>query len=647
MKARLGLPLLLVALPFVVYANNYRHAYHLDDAYTVASNTSIRDLALVPRYFVDPGTYTSVREQADYRPILQTTYALNYAWSRYSTWSWHFVQVLLHALVTVGLYLFGRRVLFLAGDRSPELVAFVAAAVFAIHPAASGVVNYFNARSSLLTAAFLLPALVTYLQPIEDERYARPRWGTAGWLALGLFTKVEAVGALGALWAVELWQRGREIAGTGLLVAAHRSFDRRTLVRIAPSIAVVAIYFVVRMVVMAPFPFDESRQAPGVGPYEYFVTQLTAWWHYVGRYVAPVSLVADDQAYPVYRSLLDPRVMLGIGGWTLVATVLIANWKRAPHLLAIAIAALALLSPTSSVAPLAEMVNEHRPYLPMGILAFAIIIPAAHALRRFTDAPTRFLTLAGLATIIVSFSALTWQRNLVFRSDASYWKDVLDKAPSSRAHLNYGLAMLTAGNVDEALRHYRRTLELAPFWYYTHLNLGVAHHRLGASDSARHSFDKAVQYDRYSGHALTWRGEFFLAQGDFAAARADFLAASKVSLARERTSRGLALANAGLAGGDTLPRPSPATLAQQQSLMIEGVDSMRIGRDAAAEPLFRRVIALNPGHYAAHHQLAVSLDRQNRRREARPIWEKVLGMAVSYNDSSAIRTARARLRDRD
>src|ERR1043165_9314136 len=153
---------ILVALPFVVYSNNYQHGYVLDDNYTIVGNPNLRSLRTVPRYFVDPATYTTFREQAEYRPVLQTTYAINYALGGYDNWSWHFTQILLHVVVVLGIFARARRILLLIGDPRPDNIAFVAAAIFAVHPTASGVVNYMNARSSLLTAAFLLPDLLAY-----------------------------------------------------------------------------------------------------------------------------------------------------------------------------------------------------------------------------------------------------------------------------------------------------------------------------------------------------------------------------------------------------------------------------------------------------------------------------------------------------
>ena len=62
----------------------------------------------------------------------------------------------------------------------------------------------------------------------------------------------------------------------------------------------------------------------------------------MARWIAPVGLVADDLAYPVYRSPLHPVVLLALGGWLLVAATLVVAWKRAPHFLCLAIVALAL-----------------------------------------------------------------------------------------------------------------------------------------------------------------------------------------------------------------------------------------------------------------------------------------------------------------
>jgi Flp pilus assembly protein TadD len=80
------------------------------------------------------------------------------------------------------------------------------------------------------------------------------------------------------------------------------------------------------------------------------------------------------------------------------------------------------------------------------------------------------------------------------------------------------------------------------------------------------------------------------------------------------------------------------------TLMARGLDLLYRRNDpVAAVAQFRRVLDLNPMHYGATYQLATALDRSGKRTEARAIWEKVLGMAVSYKDERTAATARARL----
>jgi tetratricopeptide (TPR) repeat protein len=105
---------------------------------------------------------------------------------------------------------------------------------------------------------------------------------------------------------------------------------------------------------------------------------------------------------------------------------------------------------------------------------------------------------------------------------------------------------MARNDIPDALQHFRASLELAPYWYFTHINLGVAYQHVGQMDSARVYFDRGVEYDRYSGMGLTHRGEFRLAVRDYEGARDDFVRSSSISLDRYRNTRGLATAFAGL-----------------------------------------------------------------------------------------------------
>jgi Tfp pilus assembly protein PilF len=97
----------------------------------------------------------------------------------------------------------------------------------------------------------------------------------------------------------------------------------------------------------------------------------------------------------------------------------------------------------------------------------------------------------------------------------------------------------------------------------------------------------------------------------------------------------MAVARARLAAPDT---------ASQGAMMVLGVDLLyRQNNPAQAIVEFQKVLQKNPTHYGATYQLATALDRAQRRSEARPLWQKVLGMATSYKDEATVRAARERL----
>ena len=193
-----------------------------------------------------------------------------------------------------------------------------------------------------------------------------------------------------------------------------------------------------------------------------------AWWYYVGHWVAPVNLVADHASFHVYRSVLDGTFLLALFGWLLVATLCISQWRRRPYLAFLAASALALLSPTSSFVPLAEMVNEHRPYMPLAVLSLSVMIPLGLAARRYY-APGRranvFLCLS-VVGICLAMGRATYQRNRDFSTLVSYWEDVVDKAPSGRAYCNYGRTFMDDADYQSALVYMLRSVELSPPWKF-------------------------------------------------------------------------------------------------------------------------------------------------------------------------------------
>ena len=524
LKALLVGGLLFLLLGIGVYYNTFDHEFHLDSTWGLKENHAVRDLSNIPSYFKDPFTLTTLRANADYRPILQITYALNYAISEYNMWSWHLTQILLHVLNALFIVLLARKFLPYLIDNNntkwQQAIPWIIGLLFLLHPTASGVVNYHWARSSLLTTTFALPCILLWTN-------GRVYWAGL-FFALAMFTKVEAISILGVLLLWDIFMMNQSMnsskgSSSNFIRDVIKCLNYKTLKRFSVILLITLVYFIIRNVVVPDF-IAESRQDADVGPYHYMVTKISAWWHYIGNWWAPVNLIADDLSFPVYRSVLEPTVILAICGWIMVVIFLIKLYRTRPAYLIISLMALAIISPTSSIAPLAEMVNEHRPYMPIGILSIIWLVPLLNLIGQWLlrSPLIKLMTVGGLVVVLLSFSFTTFQRNKAFTTWENYWSDVVTKAPSWRSHLNLGNSFMKKGDWGPAEFHLLKSVEYSNN-FYALCSLGILNQSLGKSDRARQYYNKAVNVDIYNSIALEYRGAFLMTTKEYDLAFEDLI----------------------------------------------------------------------------------------------------------------------------
>jgi tetratricopeptide (TPR) repeat protein len=541
----------LLAAALAAYYNSFRNAFQLDDFHITVNNPWIHSLRHIPRFFVDPFTFSTVKSNADYRPLLSATYALNYAISRTNPWSWHALSLLLHITVAMSLFWLGRT-LFGRGrlasipwlnEEEGEFISFGAAVLFAVHPIGTAAVNYMSARSSLLVTALVLPATVLYLRAIRSRR------GVGGIVlplflyGLALLSKVEAVSLLGVLYIAELLLSpaqqknsknqldGEEKGTKGRPIRRLTQWLLPTATgwwRFLPFALLTAIYIGFRLIILPP-GLNYAWGVPVFSHSTYLLTQFRAWWYYVGQVVAPVQMVADYGAYPVSTSLFDPRVLYALAGWALVGTLLWYAIRRAPAVAFLGLAYFIHLSPHSSFMPISEMVNEHRPYLPvtglflLGGLGIFLLVKAL---------ADRSQIVFGAIIIILALplGALTYDRNKVWRDEMSFWSDIVRKDPEApRAQMNYGLVLMARGDYPEAEYRFRESGRLSPSYNAAHINLGIVLAAQGYNDEARSEYDLAVRLLPNDPSGYYWRGLFLTKQGDLNGAIADLQKAASLA----------------------------------------------------------------------------------------------------------------------
>ena len=608
------------------YVNSLSIGFEFDDAYLITNNPWIRSLANIPRFFYDPLVLTVVRENADLRPILQITYALNYAVSGLQPWSYHLLNMAIHWVAALLVFLIVRDHLWWpASERGPASAArwpaAAAALFFALAPLNSQPLVYMSARSALLCTTLYLGAFFASLR--GRRRLA------AGLLALALLTKAIAITLPVMLAAYDFLYRDRtRYRRLDLYLDDWRQVARLILLTVLVDLA----YLLYRHFLIPPWVTETFKQS-FTTPWIWFMTEWSAYLYYVRLFLWPDALSIDHEL-PYAVSLLEPRAFLPLA--VLVIWIGAAlRWSRQQPMVAFAtVWFFVTLAPESTFAPLAEVINDHRPYIATSLglsvlLAWVLYTACARLGRR---APAVFACVCfGLCAAAVP---VTWHRNWQWQDSRRIWVDATEKyPPNGRAWMNAGIAFMERGDMDTASRYFEQARVLRPNYPYVYLNISILEAYRGRLDDALRAAEEAVRLkpDLSLGHFC--RAEVLEKLGRTAEADAGYRRAAEINPSDPRPGEAL----------KRMRRDGPAA-PDVDGLMRAGIDARyKLNDTNGAIAYFRQVLEKNPAHYGATYQLAAALDAAGKPAEARPLWERVLPMAEQYKDDAIAEKARVRL----
>ncbi len=115
-----------------------------------------------------------------------------------------------------------------------------------------------------------------------------------------------------------------------------------------------------------------------------------------------------------------------------------------------------VLAPTT-VIPLADVIEEHRTYLASWGIIAALATAGAAASRRWSATKPRIRWAAGALAVCAcaALAVALYQRNTVWESKLTLWRDTVEKSPGkARARNNLGNALLEKGDAAGAANEY-------------------------------------------------------------------------------------------------------------------------------------------------------------------------------------------------
>lgn len=516
-------------------------------------------------------TWFSTNQPSQYFPLVYTTFRLEHSIWGLNPHGYHITNILLHAANAILVWILLRR-LSVPG-------AWVAAAVFALHPVHVESVAWITERKNVLMTLFFLLSILKWLQFVEESQTRRAwRFYVLSLLfyALALFSKTTACTMPAALILI-LWIK-------------HIPLKAKRWLQVAPY-----LLFGLAMGIFTVW-FELTHQttgrlALGLNPVNRTLLAGRALWFYISKLILPLKLCFSYPAWKIDEN--DPRQYVWLLGCLIMAWSI---WRWRDTLGRKAVAAIiffpATLFPTLGFFSLYTFrytyVADHYQYV-AGIGLIALAVGAGYRLaHRFGKTGKAVATVAA-ALLLVVLGTLTWRQTHIYKDLETLWRDTLKKNPDSfLASSNLGVLLLDSGSrLYESEMYLRRAVEIDPACPPAYYNLGNLLKLQGKLDEAISSYRQALKLQMPNpfvvhlnlANALTQNGEY--------------------KEAVEHLNEALRIK----------PDSAEAYHNWGLTLMVQG----KI--DEAIEK-WKKALELNPDLAVARHYLILALKEQNKKQDA-------------------------------
>jgi tetratricopeptide (TPR) repeat protein len=441
--------ILLALVTFLTYVNAWPNTLVLDDK-LFANHVQFSDFSALLRYFYEDTWAAKGGSGGLYRPVLFVSIFLDA--SLFGDWfaGYHLVNVLLHVILTLLVYVFVTRLLVADGKTadSSAYVAFLAALVFGIHPMHTEVVNSIFNRSVMLAAMGSMVGLWWLLRFLGSH----PRLAWSGLFLAYLF----------ALFCRETAIVLPGLAAVLVLVYSSGNLPTRVL-RCMPVVLLLipmTFYLVMR---------DKALSSADLGPkqIESSISTIAAQVDPSRLFDREMILDAAGTWVEAYRVLLwpyepkisypdSPRYLQFIGSFVHLGLLAIAlfQFRRGNKglltglmLFYIAILPSSRLFGAGSFAP---HLRERYLYMP----SVGLTVLLAYALSYLNLRFDRLLTAAPVVLAVFLLTPVTWARNAEWSDEVTLFESDFSKGVNT----SYLLELLTAAHLRKS--DFERVIEI-------------------------------------------------------------------------------------------------------------------------------------------------------------------------------------------
>ena len=478
---------LLMIVCIVLYFNSLSNKFVYDDYAVIVENKHIQHPVKSFPSFFNHSYFNIAAGEASYRPLATLSYYLIYAIVGLNPFGYHLFSVLLHLANVVWVYLLVHLIL------KQRFTALIAGLVFACHPVLTEAVNCIAFNEDLLAACFYLLAFIFCLKSSTNGLISdRKNYGLSLlFFLLGLLSKEMAITLPAIIVLYDLSIKNEADPPSFSLHLILATFKNRMLFY-AGYLAVGLFYLSIRFILLHN---PEESIKPLFGSlWERVIFLPGHIFSFIKLSFFPVNLTADYVfSYPHHFFSASNLIGFSFVAGLAVLSVFIFKHSRAIFF--------GIWWFFITLFPVYNLITIYNPfaerYLYIPLIGFCMAVAMAFntlITKRLSETvPIQVLSSVAIIVILSLYSTVTIARNRDWKDNLTLWsKTVITSPGSTIAHGSLGRAYQDQGRLQEAIRSYKKAIELYPGNYKAFHNLGVIYAGQGALKEAVANYKRAV-----------------------------------------------------------------------------------------------------------------------------------------------------------
>ena len=471
--------IILAVISFAVYANSLSNGFVFDDESVILSDPTIEKLSNIPNFFSGEMGFHKVIGSY-YRPLVSSSYALDYAVWNFSPFGFHFTNILIHLINTLLFYKLLLLLFAKVESKFKDYAVLIGAVIFALHPIHTEVVAWISGRTDGLSCTFFFAAFIYYLKYSQRRSI--------------LYLILTLVSYLFALFAKEM-----AITFPVIIIFYDAILNRlkfkdelkQKLLIYSALIVLSFLYMALRWYALKDVPIRETYYYFYNMDYSTLVyTMLQTIPIYFRLSVVPYGMLYHYSGYLPYQSSpLAFNVIFSVVLILIIAFIVIYLYKRLPYVSFALVFFFISLVPVLNIVPTMNFMADRFLYIPSAFLSIAII---ALILKYYSDKTANIL-MASSGIVIIIYGYMTITRNADWKTNDDLFLSA-EGRPGTVLYVNLGNMYANKGQFDIAEVYYRKALDLK------HETV-LANNNLGKIFMVKGNFDSAYYY-MYKGYLL-------------------------------------------------------------------------------------------------------------------------------------------------